>query len=45
MEGAQRGPVLVGNLKITFIFCETIICWRKMQITEQLNLNATSQNK
>ena len=36
---------LVLNLKITFIFCERTICWRKMQITEQLNLNETSQKK
>ena len=31
------------SLKIPFIPCETTISWRKMQITEQLNLNETSQ--
>ena len=30
-------------LKIIFFFCETTIYWRKMQITEQLSLNETSQ--
>ena len=32
------------SLKVIFFICETTICWRKMQITEQLNLNETSQN-
>ena len=31
------------SLKVIFFFCETIILWRKVQITEQLNLNETSQ--
>ena len=33
------------NLKITFILCETTICWRKLQITKQLNLNENKQKK
>ena len=33
------------SLKIIFLFCETTICRRKMQITEELNLNETSQKK
>ena len=33
------------GLKIIFFFCETTICWRKMQITEQLSLNDISQKK
>ena len=33
------------TLKIIFLFCETTIWWRKMQFTEQLNLNETSQKK
>ena len=33
------------SLKIILVFCETTICWKKMQITEQLNLNETSQKK
>ena len=32
-------------LKIMISLCETPICWRKMQITEQLSLNETSQKK
>ena len=33
------------SLKIPFIFCETTIPWRKMQIAEQLNPNEKSKNK
>ena len=33
------------SLKIIFFFCETTMCWRKMQITVQLNLNETNQKK
>ena len=33
------------SLKIIFFFCDKIVCWRKMQITEQLNLNETSPKK
>ena len=33
------------SLKIIFLFCETTICWRKTQITEQVNLNETSPKK
>ena len=33
------------NPKLTFILCEMNVCWRKMLITEQLNLNETSQKK
>ena len=32
-------------LKIIFLFCGTTIYWRKMQITERLSLNETSQKK
>ena len=31
------------SLKVIFLSCETTICWRKMQITEQLSLNETSE--
>ena len=33
------------SLKLILFFCETTICRRKMQITEQLSLNETSQKK
>ena len=33
------------SLKFIFIFCESTTCWRKMRITEQVNLNKTSQKK
>ena len=33
------------SLKIIFSSCEMTISWRKMQITEQLSLNETSQKK
>ena len=33
------------SLKIMVFFCKTTICWRKMQITEQLSLNETSEKK
>ena len=33
------------SLKIIFFFCETTTCCRKMQITEQLSPNETSQKK
>ena len=33
------------SLKAIFFICETTICWRKMQTTEKLNLNVTSQKK
>ena len=32
-------------LKIIFFFCETTIYRRRMQITEQLSLNETSESK
>ena len=37
--------IFLLSLKITFISCVTTMCWRKMQITEQLNLNETSQKQ
>ena len=33
------------SLKIIFFFCKKTVCWTKMQITEQLNLNETSPKK
>ena len=33
------------SLKIILFFCETTMCGRKTQITEQLNLNQTSPKK
>ena len=33
------------NRKTKFIFCETTICWKKMQITKQLNLNENKQKE